>query len=76
MDVLKKAFEMKNELQVEFGEDLTVVSAKYCLQMADLTFMTHKYQECIDSCEKGIQQVQIAASKDEDILAHMNDTRR
>lgn len=76
MDVLKKAFEMKDELEDEFGEDLTVVSAKYCLQMADLTFMTHKYQECIDSCEKGIQQVQIAASKDEDVLAHMNDTRR
>ena len=31
MDVLKKAFEMKDELEVEFGEDLTVVSAKYCL---------------------------------------------
>jgi len=31
MDVLKKAFEMKHELEDEFGEDLTVVSAKYCL---------------------------------------------
>ena len=76
MEVLQKAFDLKNELEAEFAEDLPVVSAKYFLQNADLTFMTRKYNECIQACEKGVEQVQIAASKDEDLLAHMNDTRR
>lgn len=67
---------MRDRLASEFGEDLPVVSARYCMQLADLCFVTRRYQECVDAATKGIEQVQLAAKDDEDIAAHMNNTRR
>jgi len=67
---------MRDDLVVEFGEDLPIVSARYYMQLADLYFILHKYQECQEAADKGIEQVQLASKNDEDIEAHMNNTRR
>jgi hypothetical protein len=76
MASIKEAFVMRDNLAAEFGEDLPVVSARYYMQLADLCFVTRKYQECVEAAMAGIEQVQMAAKDDEDIAAHMNNTRR
>lgn len=76
LESINEAFVMRDNLAAEFGEDLPVVSARYFMQLADLCFVVRKYQECIDAAVKGIEQVQLAAKDDEDIAAHMNNTRR
>lgn len=73
---IEEAFLMRDQLTEEFGEDLPVVSARYFMQLADLCYVTQKYQECMDAAIKGIEQVQLAAKSDEDIAAHLNNTRR
>lgn len=73
---IQDAFEMREALKDDFGEDLPVVSARYYMQLADLYFITRKYQECVEASTKGIEQVSLASKEDIDIATHMNNTRR
>lgn len=52
---INKAFKLRDELAGEFGEDLPVVSARYFMQLADLNFVTRRYQECVEAAYKGIE---------------------
>jgi hypothetical protein len=73
---IKEAFQMRDQLTEEFGEDLAVVTSRYYLQLADLYFVIQKYQECTEAACLGIEQVNIASKADEDIASHLNNTRR
>lgn len=54
LNSINDAFKLRDDLAGEFAEDLPVVSARYFLQLADLSFVTRRYQECIEAAEKGI----------------------
>ena len=52
---INEAFQMRDKLASEFGEDLPVVSARYFMQLADLCFVTRRYLECMDAASKGVE---------------------
>jgi len=52
---INDAFKLRDDLAGEFAEDLPVVSARYFMQLADLSFVTRRYQKCIEAADKGIE---------------------
>ena len=46
---INDAFKLRDELADEFADDMPIVSARYFMQLADLSFVTRKYEECVEA---------------------------